>query len=97
MLVGFNLYGNLTVEKIDEMNDYVRGCAADHHLPALLYVHPEWSDESLEKKLVEGHYQGIKVCLNLAPSYIPGDEIRIFDYLTPRHLSVLGLLHHNCS
>lgn len=82
-------------DKIDEMNDYARKCATEYNLPALLYVHPSWPTEELEQKLTGGKYQGIKVYLNLSPSYIPGDQIRIFDYCTPEHLSVidnLGLL-----
>ena len=79
-------------EKIDEMNAYARKCASAHHLPSLLYAHPSWPAESLEKQLTEGKYQGIKVYLNLSPSYIPGPEIRIFDFLTPAHLEVMNKL-----
>jgi len=79
-------------DKIDEMNAYANRCGKDNALPVLLYVHPTWPNEELERKLTEGTYQGIKVYLNLSPSYIPGNEIRIFDYLTPGHLSVLDKL-----
>jgi uncharacterized protein len=80
------------VEKIDELNLYTKESAAAHNLPALLLAHPRWSAEKLERKLVEQKHLGIKVYLSFAPSYIPGDEVRIFDYLPPDQLAVMDKL-----
>lgn len=80
------------VEKIEELNQYTHESAASKKLPALLLAHPQWPAEKLEQKLIEGGYVGIKVYLSFAPSYLPGDEVRIFDFLTPQHLAVLDKL-----
>jgi hypothetical protein len=80
------------VEKIDELNRYTQACAASHNLPALLLAHPHWPAEKLEQELTEGRYLGIKVYLSFAPPYIPGDEVRIFDFLLPHQLAVLDKL-----
>lgn len=77
-------------ESADAMNDYVSKSAKAHDLPALLFAIPEWSAEEVERKVVAGGFLGIKVYLNLSPSYIPVAEIRIFDFL-PHHQ--LELMH----
>lgn len=45
--------------------------------------------EEIEWALTEGGYSGIKPYLNNSPSYIPADEIRIFDFVPHEHLKVL--------
>ena len=42
--------------------------------------------EFLEKEVTEGGFAGLKPYLNRSPSYIPGNEVRIFDFLTHEHL-----------
>jgi len=76
-------------DDMDRMNGYVSAASKRSGFPALLYAHPTWSAASLEKKIREGGFRGIKVYLNLAPSYIPEKEIRIFDYLPPHQLEIL--------
>lgn len=80
------------LDKIDELNDYTRTSAAAHGLPVLLLAHPAWPGEELERKLTDGGYNGIKVYLTFAPSYLSGDEVRIFDFLPPEQLEVLDKL-----
>ncbi len=80
------------LHKIDELNEYTRASASSWHLPVLFLDHPDYSVEELEQKLVDGGYNGIKVYLSFAPSYIPGDEVRIFDFLPHGHLAVLDKL-----
>jgi predicted TIM-barrel fold metal-dependent hydrolase len=72
------------------MNAYVSQCAAKNGFPALIYAHPTWSGAELEKGIKKGKFLGAKVYLNLAPSYIPQKEIRIFDFLPPYQLDVLN-------
>ncbi len=79
------VFSNLSdAETIDVSNAYVRKVSQEHHLPALLYTLPTWSGDELEKRVRANGFAGIKVYLNLSPSYIPVKEIRIFDYL-PHH------------
>jgi predicted TIM-barrel fold metal-dependent hydrolase len=80
----------VNAESADGLNDYVGRCARQHGLPALLFSVPEWSAEQVERKVEDGGFLGIKVYLNLAPTYLPRQEIRIFDFL-PHHQ--LELLH----
>ena len=79
-------------DRIDELNVCTREAAQKASVPSLLLTDPGWSPELLEKKLIAEKRQGIKVYLNLAPAYIPGDEIRIFDFLPHAHLEVLDRL-----
>jgi predicted TIM-barrel fold metal-dependent hydrolase len=80
------------VDKIDELNEYTRASAVSHRLPVLLLAHPSWPGEALCRKLTKGGYNGIKVYLSFAPSYLPGDEVRVFDFLPHEHLAVLDKL-----
>jgi predicted TIM-barrel fold metal-dependent hydrolase len=79
----------VNAESADGLNDYVSRCAGEHDLPALLFTVPEWSAEEVERKVVQGGFLGIKVYLNLAPPYLPRQEIRIFDFLPPHQLELL--------
>jgi predicted TIM-barrel fold metal-dependent hydrolase len=79
---------------IDELsegasNAYVRESARAHGLPALLFALPQWSGEEVERRMLEGGFQGIKGYLNLAPAYLPRQEIRVFDFLPPHQLQVM--------
>ena len=64
-------------------NDYILRCSKDADYPALMLAHPEHTAQEIEAGLSRG-YKGVKVYLEFAPSYIPGHEIRIFDF-TPHH------------
>jgi predicted TIM-barrel fold metal-dependent hydrolase len=73
----------------DRLNDYVRDSARAFGFPALLFARPEWSGEEMEAKIAAGGFLGVKVYLSLSPSYLPGREIRIFDFLPPHQLQEL--------
>lgn len=82
--------GLVNAESADGLNDYVSRCAKEHNLPALLFAVPEWSAEDVERKVREGGFLGIKVYLNLAPAYLPRQEIRIYDFLPPHQLELIN-------
>jgi len=77
-------------DSMPAMNRYVRECAARMKFPALIYAHPTWTGDALEKGIKGGRFLGAKVYLNLSPAYIPEKEIRIFDFLPPHQLDVLN-------
>ncbi len=74
---------------IDKSNEYVGRNAATFGDWPLLLTRPEWSAERLENALQSGRFLGTKVYLNFAPSHIPGDMIRIFDFVPRHQLEVL--------
>lgn len=73
---------------VDAANRYVLAVTRKTGYSGLALVRPTDSAESIREKLNLG-FLGIKVYLNYAPPYIPVDEIRIFDYLSLKHLEVL--------
>ncbi len=84
------LYGDCAVS-VDRpaINKYVPEKARENNFPALYLAHPSQSAEELEQAvLAYPEFKGIKVYLQFAPSYIPADEIRIYDFLTKEHLAV---------
>ena len=84
------LYGDCAVS-IDRKacNNYVAESADRNGFPALYLCHPGDSPEDLERNILANPaFKGIKVYLQFAPSYIPADEIRIYDFLTKEHLAV---------
>ena len=84
------LYGDCAVS-IDRpaVNGYVVEKAIENDFPALYLCHPDTPAEELERIILENPvFKGIKVYLQFAPSYLPADEIRIYDFLTKEHLAV---------
>jgi predicted TIM-barrel fold metal-dependent hydrolase len=79
-------------DPLDELNRYVAEKTQEYNFPALLFTTPFWSQEELEQRIQKGKFTGVKVYLNMSPDYIPGDEIRIFDFLPHHHLRVLDKL-----
>ena len=57
--------------------------------PYLYVTRPEWTAEEFEQKILTSGAKGAKVYLNFSPTYIPSDEIRIFDFIPPHQLEVL--------
>ena len=79
---------------ISKSNPYVAQCAKKTGFPALYLAHPSQSADEVERDvLADPCFKGIKVYLEFAPSYIPNNEIRIYDFLTHEHLS-LANKHH---
>lgn len=70
-------------------NDYVARCAEKHGFPALYLTYPSQPTEEIEAEFAKHPcFRGLKVYLEFAPSYIPSDEIRIYDFLPPRQLAL---------
>lgn len=77
-------FASTTRETAFACNDYCRACAAETGYPALYYSLPEQSKDEIAEEMKKGHFYGLKSYLDLAPNYIPSNEIRIFDFF-PRH------------
>lgn len=73
---------------IDDVNKYVREKADKYGFPKLYRTHYAMTAEELEKAIIEGGFLGIKPYLSNCPSYIPNNEIRIFDFVPHEHLEV---------
>ena len=58
--------------------------------PYLYVTRPEWSAADFEEKIKSSGALGAKVYLNFAPTYIPGPEIRIFDFIPHHQLEVMN-------
>ena len=69
-------------------NEYVKENAKKYGYPALYLSRPEQSVEDVERNVIEGGFLGLKVYLEYAPSYIPNNEVRIYDFLPPEHLAL---------
>ena len=76
----------------DGNNIYVAESAKKTGWPALYFSHPTETAEELEKHIREGGFLGIKSYLSLSPKYIPGPEVRIFDFFPHHQLAVLDRL-----
>jgi len=84
------VYGDpvVTIDRVRN-NAYVAEKAVEHNFPALYLAHPSQSVEELEREVLANPvFKGIKVYLQFAPSYIPADEIRIYDFLPKEHLAL---------
>ena len=73
-----------------ENNQYVAECSKKSGWPALYYSHPEESADEIEEKIRSGHFLGLKSYLDLAPRYLPENEIRIFDFFPEYQLERLN-------
>lgn len=71
-------------------NDYVVREASQRRLPSLALTKPSMTAAEFERTIDEGGFRGCKPYLNFAAHYIPGDQIRIFDFLPRAHLEVLN-------
>jgi len=86
----FGTLSNPALEK--QANNYVADSALANRLPALLFSYPQWSGDYLLERLQEKQFLGIKSYLSFAPSYLPAEEIRIFDFFPPHQLEVIDKL-----
>lgn len=69
---------------LKENNDYLAKKSKEYGWPALYYSHPSQSADEIESEIRKGGFLGTKSYLDLAPDYIPGKEIRIYDFF-PKH------------
>ena len=84
------LYGQpmITID-LKKNNEYVAACAEKYGYKALYISPPTQSCESIERAIAKHPcFKGLKVYLQFAPSYIPANEIRIYDFLPPEHLAL---------
>ncbi len=77
---------------IERGNTYIKACSGKYRVLSLMLSLPEWDGEEVKQRLLRGGYAGCKVYLNFAPPYIPGNEIRIYDFLPIHQLEVLNSL-----
>lgn len=76
---------------LDDQNAYVLAKAMEHKLPALYCTTYKTTADEIRKAIADG-FCGIKPYLNNCPEYLPDDEVRIYDFLTPEHLEVCNEL-----
>ncbi|MCI8852564.1 MAG: amidohydrolase family protein [Lachnospiraceae bacterium] len=69
-------------------NAYVSQAAASTESEGLYYSRPSQTAEEIEEQVLAGGFLGLKSYLDMAPSYLPGDEIRVFDFFPPHQLEV---------
>lgn len=67
-------------------NEYVAEASRKTGWPALYFSHPTQSPDEVEQMIRRGGFVGIKSYLDLAPAYIPENEIRIFDFFPKEQL-----------
>ena len=70
------------------LNNYVKESSEKYGCPILFRSSYEMTPEYLEKEVQEGGFLGLKPYLRDCPEYIPDNEIRIFDFLTPEQLKM---------
>ena len=73
----------------DGNNNYVSESSQKTGWPALYFSHPSETAEELENHIRQGGFLGVKSYLSLSPKYIPGPEVRIFDFFPKHQLAVL--------
>ena len=71
-----------------QSNRYVADCAKRYRLRAIYMSRTEEPLEQIEQNVAEGGFCGLKVYLEYAPSYIPANEIRIYDFLPKEQLAL---------
>jgi len=71
-------------------NDYISRTAKASGYPALMLAEPDQTVDEITTELACGDYYGLKVYLDYTPPYIPGNEIRIFDFAPHHQLEVLN-------
>lgn len=78
---------------LTDANAYCKAASEKTGFPALLLAHPKMTPDALRDAVIEGGFHGIKVYLTFAPPQIQPADIRIFDFLTRKHLEVMDALH----
>ena len=85
------IFGSPSFEySIDKSNDYIAQVSEDRGYPSLMLAHPGQDAAEFQSKLARGGFLGAKVYLDYTPSYIPGNEIRIFDFAPHCQLEILN-------
>jgi predicted TIM-barrel fold metal-dependent hydrolase len=84
------IFSYTSMSGLGTMNAYVGEVSQKYGFPALYFSHPNENPDELEKRIREGGFIGVKSYLNLAPRYIPGSEIRIYDFFPRAQLERLN-------
>ena len=74
--------------QLNLVNEYALDCSKKEKLPALYCTNWDTTKDEIRQAIKDG-FVGIKPYLNNSPSYIPANEVRIFDFLTKEHLEDL--------
>ncbi len=74
---------------LEKGNPYALKYAKANNLPALYCTSHDTPVAEIRRAFANG-FCGLKPYLNHSPAYIPADEIRIYDFLTPAHLEVVN-------
>lgn len=75
-------------QSIPHINKYVQDTAVQYGYPTLFRSSYDMSPDYMEKEVQAGGFLGLKPYLRDCLEYIPANEIRIFDFLTPEQLKV---------
>lgn len=73
---------------LEQCNEYVLDMSRKYGFPTLFRSEYSMSPDYLEENVKKGKFLGLKPYITNCPPYIPVNEIRIFDFLTPEHLEV---------
>jgi hypothetical protein len=76
-------------DNLEAGNRYVRECAENRCISALIFADPTWSATELEEKIASGHFLGAKVYLTRSDPKIAENDIQIYDFLPRHQLKVL--------
>ncbi len=76
------------LQHIPTCNEYVRVKSEELGFPTLFRTSYDMSPDYLEQEVKKGGFLGLKPYLSNCPSYIPADEIRIFDFITREQFEV---------
>lgn len=81
------LFGGIKHD-LAQCNAYVSDASKKYGFPTLFRSEYCDSPDYLEENVKRGGFLGLKPYITNCPSYIPANEIRIFDFLPPEHLEV---------
>ena len=73
---------------IEQTNQFVINNNKNYNFPMLYRSDYAMAPDELEAKVKAGGFLGLKPYLSNCPSYIPSNEVRIFDFLPHAHLEV---------
>lgn len=74
------------MSNVYQTNEYTAQCKEKYNLPAFFCTDYTMTGDYLEEQVKKGGFIGLKPYLNNSPQYIPSNELRIYDFLTPEHL-----------
>lgn len=77
--------------RLETENPYALACGKKYGLPVMYCVTYKTTKEEIWQAFADG-FCGIKPYQNHSAPYIPANEVRIFDFLTPEHLEAVNEL-----